>query len=262
MEPGKSIDSVITTGFGKPDFFILGAGRCGSTTLYHMLRQHPQIFMPRVKEPSYFGSYFQVIKDPVSYFALFNPRRGERAIGEASHMYLTNPESAGLIHTLLPQARFILIFRNPTDRAYSLYQWTRKAGYEPLTFEAAVEAEDARFADPAFFRNCPQYFWNFMYLRSSYFHLQWARYLALFPADRFFALSLGELSADPLLWIQRLYRFLDVDGRFCPEIRHLNARGYDRPLQADTRRRLDAHFAETIAATNALAGRDLGLAPA
>jgi len=254
-----TIDSLTTAGFGKPNFFILGAGRCGSTSLYGMLRQHPQIFMPSLKEPSFFSSYFQVVKNPVSYFALFNPRKGEKAIGEASHMYFSNPESAGLIHALFPQARFILIFRNPTDRAYSLYQWARKAGHEPLSFEAAIEAEPARFADPDFFRNCPQYFWNFMYLRSSYFHVQWSRYLALFPRDRFFVLSLYELVRDPVQWMQKLYRFLDVDASFSPNIRHLNARDVDQALHVDTRQRLDEHFAETVAQTNALAGRDLKL---
>ena len=157
------LNPVFLSRIKKPSFFLLGAGRCGTTSLYHMLRQHPEIFMPEVKEPSFFCSYFQVVKDPISYFGLFVPSSEEKAIGEASHVYFSNPESASVLHLLFPNARFIVILRNPTNRAYSLYKWTRRFGYENLsTFEQAVIAEKKRFRDPIFFRECPQYFWNFI----------------------------------------------------------------------------------------------------
>jgi hypothetical protein len=255
----QTIDSLVTAETKKPNFFILGAGRCGTTTLYSMLRQHPEIFMSKVKEPSFFCSYFQVIRDPITYFQLFNPADGEIAIGEASHVYLSNPETAAVIHTLFPAARFILIFRNPTERAYSLYQWARHAKLEPLkTFEKAIEIEALRYADPEFFRTCPQYFWNFMYVRSSYFHLQWRRYLHFYSREHFFPISLNELGSDPQHWIQRIFGFLGVDDTFSPTIEHLNSRLYP-PLFPETRQRLDDHFQEVISATNALAGRDLNL---
>ncbi|PPC79322.1 sulfotransferase [Pokkaliibacter plantistimulans] len=255
----KNINSLVTTNTTKPNFFLLGAGRCGSTTLYSMLRQHPQIFMPDIKEPSHFCSYFQVVKDPVSYFQLFNPVEGQTAIGEASHVYLSNPESAPVIHTLFPKARFILILRSPTERAYSLYQWTRKANLEPCeTFEEALEVEGQRYVNADFFNKCPQYFWNFMYVRSSYFDVQWARYLRFYSPEQFFVLSLNELVANPVHWMQQIFRFLDVDSSFIPAIRHLNARECT-PMLAETKQRLDSHFKATVAATNALAGRDLHL---
>lgn len=257
--PQPTIDSLVTTRTEKPNFFVLGAGRCGSTTLYSMLRQHPQIFMSRVKEPSFFCSYFQVVKDPISYFQLFTPAAGQTAIGEASHVYLSNPESAAVIHALFPAARFILIFRSPTERAYSLYHWARHAKLEPLeTFEEAIAAEHRRYADPDFFRKCPQYFWNFMYVRSSYFHLQWERYLRFYAREQFFPLSLHELATDPLHWMQRVFGFLGVDSTFSPTIEHLNFGAYP-PLAAATKRKLDDHFEEVISATDALADRDLKL---
>jgi hypothetical protein len=242
-----------------PNFFILGAGRCGSTTLYSMLRQHPQIFMPKIKEPSFFCSYFQVVKDPISYFNLFNPTEEQIAIGEASHVYLSNPESAKVIHALIPNAKFILIFRNPTERAYSLYQWARKGKHEPLgSFEEAIEAEEQRHSSAEFFQNCPHYFWNFMYVRSSYFHLQWERYLRFYSLGQFFPLSLNELVSDPLLWIQRIYDFLGVDRSFAPNVEHQNIGGYE-PMSAETKLRLDEQFKEVISATHDLAGRDMQL---
>ena len=244
---------------GKPNFFLLGAGRCGTTTLHSMLRQHPGIFMSAVKEPSFFCSYFQVVKNPVSYFELFDPRQGETAIGEASHVYLSNPESAAVIRQLFPEARFILIFRNPAERAHSLYQFCRAAKFEALqTFEQAIDAEEHRFADAEFFRNCPQYFWNFMYLRSSCYDVQWRRYLDLYPRSNFFPLSLHEFRSEPMLWMRRIYEFLGVDPDFSPALERLNSVSYP-PMRADTRERLDKYFEQVIDQTQLLAGRDMGL---
>lgn len=215
--------------------------------------------MSSVKEPSYFCSYFQVVKDPITYFQLFNPVDIQTAIGEASHVYLSNPESAPVIHALFPTARFVLILRNPTERAYSLYHWARHAKLEPVeTFEEAIEVENQRYADKEFFRKCPQYFWNFMYVKSSYFHVQLQRYLRFYARDQFFILSLNELTSDPLHWMQRIFRFLEVDSTFSPTIEHLNSRPYP-PILMETKQRLDDHFLKTISATNDLAGRDLNL---
>lgn len=242
-----------------PNFFILGAGRCGSTTLYSMLSQHPQVFMPKIKEPSFFCSYFQVVKDPVSYFNLFDPTNNEIAIGEASHVYLSNPESAKVIHALIPNAKFILIFRNPTERAYSLYQWARRAKLESIeSFEEAIEAEESRYTDKDFFENCPQYFWNFMYVRSCYYNIQWERYLKFYDRKQFFPLSLKELVNDPLFWIRRIYRFLGVEKNFTPNIEHLNSGEYSS-LSSKTKHRLDELFKNVISETHELAGRDMQL---
>jgi hypothetical protein len=244
---------------GKPNFFLLGAGRCGTTTLHSMLQQHPEIFMSQVKEPSFFCSYFQVVKNPVDYFRLFNPKKSEKAIGEASHVYLSNPESAPVIHQLFPDVKFILIFRNPTERAYSLYNFMQAAKFESLAaFEEAVEAEDHRFADPDFFKNCPQYFWNFMYLRSSCYDVQWQRYLRFYPRSSFFPLSLYELTADPSLWMKRIYEFLGVDNDFRPSFDRLNAVSYP-PMLAATKEKLDRYFREVISRTEEIAGRDMNL---
>jgi len=243
----------------KPDFFLLGAGRCGSTTLYSMLRQHPGIFMPDLKEPSFFCSYFQLVKDPVSYFQLFSPADDEQLAGEASHVYLSNPESAPVIRTLFPNARFILIFRNPAERAHSLYRWAHRLELEPLdTFEAALDAEESRFRDPEFFDNCPHYFWNYMYVRSSLFHLQWGRYLELFPREQFFALTLNELRRDPKYWMQQVFAFLGVDRGFAPLLEHRNFSPIP-PMEEDTRRWLDERFEGVVEKTSELAGRELDL---
>ncbi len=243
----------------KPNFFLLGAGRCGTTTLYHMLRQHPEVYMPDIKEPSFFCSYFQVVKDPISYFSLFSASDGHKAVGEASHVYFSNPESAPIIHLLFPNAKFILILRDPVRRAFSLYRWTRHNGLEDRpTFEEAIIAEKTRFRDRRFFSTCPHYFWNFMYIRSSYYHIQLRRYLRFYPLERFFVLSLYELTTETELWMRRIYQFLGVSPNFTPSPVHLNAIEGEE-LNPRTKILLERHFRSVISDTTRIVGRDLRL---
>lgn len=242
-----------------PNFFILGAGRCGTTTLHHMLKQHKQIFMSKVKEPSFFCSYFQIVKNPIDYFQLFKYCKNEIAIGESSHVYFSNPETPQVLHSLFPDAKFVLIFRNPTNRAYSMYNWARNKGVESIkTFKAAIKIENKRYNDPKFFKNCPYYFWNFMYTKSSYYHIQWKRYLKYYNRDQFLVLNLYEFSNDPHYWVERVHDFLGVDTSFRPIVEHRHKAKY-KPMDLKIRKFLDEHFKETIYQTEKLAGYKLHL---
>ncbi len=156
----------------KPNLFILGAGKCGTTSLYHLLERHPEIKASEIKEPSFFCSYFQVIQNPIVYFHLFDPPRKYRL--DASHVYFSNPETPQVLFDLFPDARFILSLRHPKARAHSLYQHMRRARHadgRPLelveTFQDALALEAERFHSDSFFSTCRHYFWNFMYMRSS-----------------------------------------------------------------------------------------------
>lgn len=194
-----------------PNWFILGAARCGTTTLWHALSQHPQIFLSAVKEPSFFCEPYQLVRDPITYADLFASAEDAVAVGEASHAYLTHPGAARTIHTFFPDARFVLILRNPADRAYSLYARLLSAGYERLpTFELALAAEDRRFHSTRFKRTCPQYLWNYLYFRSGRFGEQVARYLELYPLDRFYITTLYQLIADPGRVLSDIHAFLGV----------------------------------------------------
>ena len=198
-----------------PNLFLLGAGKCGTTSLHHLLGCHPDIHACTPKEPSFFCSYFQVIADPITYFSLFHTDTRYRV--DASHVYFSNPETPPILKGLFPQARFIVILRDPKRRAYSLYQHMRRAQHadgQPIelseSFADALFAEDDRFASPAFFQTCRHYFYNFMYVRSSLFDLQIDRYLSLFPRDQFLFLSLAELKNQPQTTREKLAAFLDI----------------------------------------------------
>jgi hypothetical protein len=108
-----------------PNFFIVGAPKAGTTSLYYYLKEIPGIYMSPIKEPNYFvrhavqGGSFDLIQDKAEYLRLF--RKSDRcvAIGEASSTYLWDPDSPKLIHEAVPHARIIILLRDPIDRAYS-----------------------------------------------------------------------------------------------------------------------------------------------
>jgi hypothetical protein len=232
-----------------PNLFILGAAKCGTTSLFNILAQHPDIHASRVKEPSFFCSYFQVVYDPVTYFQLFDSAARYRM--EASHVYISNPETPSILKALFPDARFIVTLRQPEQRAYALYRHMRRHVAEdgrPLedipTFAGALAAEADRFASKTFATNCRHYFWNYMYCRSSLYDAQLARYLALFDRSQFHVLSLAELAAQPAEATRRILRFLELDpslaeGFVFPVANHGGAR---EPFCGESRELMNAAF--------------------
>jgi hypothetical protein len=112
-----------------PNFFIVGAPRCGTTSLYSYLKEVPGVYMPRVKEPFYFSPNLvqgwhhpeRMVTDKEQYLGLFKNAKGYIAVGEASPSYLWDPDSPKLIHEAVPHARIIILLRDPIDRAYSHY---------------------------------------------------------------------------------------------------------------------------------------------
>lgn len=203
----------------KPNFFLLGAAKSGTTTLYHYLNKHPGIYMAKVKEPSFFCDTFQVVKNPIHYFQLFDEVDNEACIGEASHVYMTNPTTAEVLYLLFPHAKFIVILRNPVDRAYSLFQHMRRHGYETAQdFNLALKLENKRFHSETFTKNCQQYFYNYMYYRSGLYTEQLRRYYTWFSKEQFHIVSLQMLREDPRNTISKIYRFLGVNDDFFPNV--------------------------------------------
>lgn len=110
----------------KPDFFIVGAPKSGTTALYHYLKLHPDVFLSEVKEPHFFGAdlYFKKIwynNDERQYLSYFEGVKNEKRVGEASTSYLYSLRAAEEIKKFSPKADIIIILRNPPDMMYSLH---------------------------------------------------------------------------------------------------------------------------------------------
>lgn len=207
-----------------PELYVVGANRAGTTSLWHYLGHHPQIFMSRLKEPHFFGDYtpdyIATVSDEVSYLRLFRDARPGQLRGEASPSYLTSKAAPEEIARVRPDARIIAILREPVARAYSSYWHNVRYGRESRTFLGAIRES---LADPAA-RGGPR-----RYTRGGLYAQHLARYLEVFPG-RVLVLFLEELSADPRGEIRRTFGFLGVDDteadRVDLEIR--NAHGLPR----------------------------------
>lgn len=114
----------------KPNFFIVGAPKAGTTFLSYYLSQHPDIFMSEVKEPNYFSRIQKqgpsiVYDDEDKYLQLFTKSKGESIIGEASTTYLYFKGTEDRIYNFNKEARILISLRNPVERAYSHYLMDR-----------------------------------------------------------------------------------------------------------------------------------------
>ena len=213
-----------------PNFFIIGAAKAGTTALYDMLAQHPEIFMSPVKEPRFFatvgepplfpgpaGDFLRrvTVWRPHEYAVLFAGITNQRAIGEASAIYMRLPLAAQRIRQTLPQSRLIAILRQPAERAYSNYTFMRQHNIEPeASFEVALSQEEAR-AQAGWYP-------GIYYKKNGYYHAQLAVYYSLFPPEQIKVVLNEDLRNAPQAVLRDLFQFLDVDENFTPEIQRSN----------------------------------------
>lgn len=133
----------------KPNFFIVGAPKCGTTALYEYLRPHPHVFMPKIKEPHYFakdlGTYPRV-KTLEEYRGIFARSTEQHlSVGEASVYYLRSSVAIPAIRAFNPEARIIAMFRNPVDMVYSLHSQLLYVSEETVSdFETAWRLQERR----------------------------------------------------------------------------------------------------------------------
>jgi len=132
-----------------PNFFIVGPTRAGTTSLWQYLRKIPGVYMSSIKEPAYFnpntnyeGFSMIPIRDKKKYLKLFEDVKDEIAIGEASPTYLADPETPYLIHKVVPNARIIIMLRDPVERAYSEYLLMFAIGVIKCSFTELIHSPD------------------------------------------------------------------------------------------------------------------------
>ena len=195
--------------------FIVGAQRSGSTYLYHLLNTHPQIVMaqPVFPEPKFFLKEELCGKGPAYYESLYfaDCPQGTRYIGEKSTSYIESVTALQRIHQFYPDARILMIFRDPVLRAWSNYRFSVQHGLESLGFEAALAAEPERLREAAYATSVNP----FAYRRRGYYSDYIKEYLKVFCADKLYILIFEELVGN-LASVQRLYHWLGVDDRFTP----------------------------------------------
>lgn len=174
-----------------PNFFIVGAPRAGTTSLYQYLRQVPGIYMSPVKEPNYFGTNRDG-KKREEYLRLFSGAKGASAVGEASVGYLRAPEAPARIRQRVPGARIVISLRDPVEQVRSHYFEHTRRHITDLSFEEAARMEE--------------------HTRDGFYADAVARYLDVFGAGRVKILVFEEFARDPRKTVVEVMRFLGLEG--------------------------------------------------
>lgn len=220
-----------------PNFFVVGAGKCGTTTLYHFLNQHPDVYMSPIKEPNHFCTDFKpeefseenkaierskniniekyvngpmdvsrfgyFVTNPVHYKLLFKNVKNEKAIGEISNAYLFSEVAAQNIKNEVPDAKIIIILRNPVERLISHYKANIRDGRAILPFMEEINND----------YNKPRKGWKISagYYEQGLYYNQVERYIRTFGKDKVKIFWFEELIKDPAKVAHDLFSFLDVD---------------------------------------------------
>ena len=205
---------------GRPSFFLVGAPKCGTTSLHGYLGQHPGLFLCEPKEPHFFGEVrlpIMPLLDQGEYLSLFDGATPPVVAGEASTGYLYSKSAAAQIQAFEPEARIIILLRNPVDRAYSHYWHNVLALQEDLEFEAALEAEPSRIAAGDPYRS--------HYVSCGLYTSQVRRYLDRFGEEGTRVLLFEDLKNDPAGLCRELFEFLGVDATLRVDVGRVLNRG-------------------------------------
>jgi hypothetical protein len=254
-----------------PNFLILGAAKAGTTALYHYLNQHPQIYMTPLKETNFFALEGQPLNfsgpgddDYVNRMSIttldaykeqFDGVRDEIAVGEASPLYLYDERAARNIYRYVPDAKLIIILRNPIDRAYSAFLHLVRDGREEFAdFGTALQREDERI------RAGWEHLWHLKQM--GLYYEQVKRYYDLFPREQIKTYLYYDFRTQPQVVLQELYGFFGVDETHVTDMscRHNEAtvpKEQRPPLLPEVRQQLQDEMRDDILKVQDLIGRDL-----
>lgn len=196
-----------------PNFMIIGVQKCGTTSLHHYLSEHPDIFLPEIKETKFFAMDERYEKGLAWYEQdHFSGVQGEKAVGEIDPDYIFHPQALERMANDLDtkEMKFILVLRNPVDRAFSQYLMSFRRGLETLTFMDALKAENERVDQDYFHMQ------HFSYTTRGLYTQQIERFHKYFPEASLKILFVEDLKADPLKFVQDVFAFLNVDPDFIP----------------------------------------------
>lgn len=254
-----------------PDWIVIGAQRCGTSSLYEYIVSHPLVGRSAVEEIHYFDKHYQ---QGIAWYRGHFPLRLRMRIatlgrgappsaGESTPNYLSHPLAAQRIFHALPAVRLLVLLRNPVDRAYSHFHHERDLGNEPLpTFEEALRSEQSRMqgemerilAEDAYY-SFPQH--HFSYVTRGLYAVQLERLFALFPRERVLVLSSEHLLQDPAAVYARVLQFLGLPAHHLRHFPRTSVLLYP-PLDPASRARLQAVFQSENERLFNLIGADFG----
>jgi len=208
----------------RPNLFIIGAPKSGTTSLYEYLAGHPDVYMSPYKEPMFFcpdvhGFHGQARlahdSDEAAYLALFADAHDEKWLGEATTRYLASRRAARLVHEFNPDAVAIAMLRNPVDLVHALHNERISQGNEPITsFETAIAADErrSRGVDLPGEMNAL----GSVYRESARFAEPLQRWFDELGRDHVHVIVFDDFARDPGTELRRTLEFLGVDRDYQP----------------------------------------------
>lgn len=198
----------------KPNFLVLGAPKCGTTSLQYYFEQHPDVFVPFIKEANYFAFDIPLnkrrAKNEQEFWAMFEEVKNESAIGEVSIWYMYSQIASQKIkETLGDDVKLIAMVRNPIQATYSMYnQWTFVGEEDIENFEDALDADAERKA------KSKEGVWKgsefFMYADIYKYTEQLKRYYEIFDKDQIKVVLYDDFRKDTEGAFRDMLRFLEV----------------------------------------------------
>ena len=258
LEPGRRLELQLRLRDERalPDAMIIGAMKSGTSSLHYYLTQHPAVIAPLRKEVHYFD--LQYGKGERWYRANFG-KAGQAGLNlDSSPYYLFHPLAPQRAHELLPEAKLIVLLRDPVRRAYSHYWHERDKKRERLSFEDAVAAEPERVGDDEqrlargeieqshAHQHCT-------YLARGRYAEQLERWLRFYPRERLLVLQFEDLGRAPMVTLHRTLEYLGLPALGRVKLEPRNARKYP-PIKPATAERLREYFAPHNAALEGLLG--------
>jgi hypothetical protein len=218
----------VTRDLRGPDFFLVGAPKCGTTAMADYLSQHPAVGMCERKETHFFAGdemwrRFGLTSGerPLSrdeYLGLFRSVQDRPRLGEASVWYLYAPEAPGEIKKAAPDADIIVMLRNPVEMLPSLHSQFVFVGLEPEeSFSRALRLDDEREAN-----GTPRGFPPDSYRSAVRYSEQIRRYIEVFGAEKVHVVTYDDFRSDTQRAFSGACKFLGVDSEFVPDLRVVN----------------------------------------
>lgn len=188
-----------------PTALLGGAQKCGTTTLHRLLERHPGVFFPpRPQEIHFFDLERNFARGFGWYQRHFATWSDQPVVAQTSPLYLYEPKVPERVAAVAPEMRWIFMLRNPVDRAYSHYWHEVRYGWEKLSFEQALVAEEERLKDGEEARR------HFSYLDRGRYASQLARFVERFGRERVWVGLYDELTTAPAALVARVVSFLGL----------------------------------------------------
>ena len=210
----------------KPNLFIVGAPKCGTTSMHKYLAQHPEIFLSSYKEPHYFSpdvNFFWRFKELPKYLSLFESTGNVNYVGESSPGYIYSEVAPQQIKAFSPDAKIIIMLRNPPDMLYSLHGEFLLCRLENiLDFSEALAAQEDRRQGKRIPSSCEEANLLFYFDWVKY-SVQVKRYLDVFGKENVHIILFNELVENTANVYRQTLEFLGVDPNFEVELKVINA---------------------------------------